>query len=917
MTLLAAFQVLLARYSGQEDIAVGVPIAGRARPEMEGLIGFFVNTLVLRGDLSGEPTFPRACWRGCASGRWRRMRIRTCRSRSWWRSCTRSATSARNPLFQVMLVLQNTPPCAAGARRGCGAQRSSRGRSETREVRSDAVDDRDATGCCDGGPGVRARICSSAATIERMAGALAGAAGGHRRGPGHGDLAPAAADDGGAARSCWRRGMRRRAAGPRDACIHELFEQQAARTPDAIAVALRRAAAHLRASSTRAPTGWRTTCARWASGPDVLVGLCLRALARDGRRAAGRSSRRAARTCRSIPAYPPRAPGRSCSRTRERRCCVTQSARSHTRLPRRRAPRGVPRREAGRIAARSPADAVRRRHGPANLAYVIYTSGSTGKPKGVDDRASRRSSTTWRGSQAPSRSRRTIACCRTTPVELRHLRARSSSGPSAARAQRVVVAEPRAANAHPAEIVDAAAARRHDRCSSCRRCWRPCSTRPGFGIATSRRHAVLRRRGARSGARRRNAFALKASADVVNLLRPDRDVRSVPRRFACTDDGRDRIGADRPADRQHARLRARRASGSRCRSACRASCTSAAPASRAAISAARSSTAERFVPDPFARRAAGAALPHGRPGAPCRADGTHRVPRPRRSPGQDPRLPHRARRDRGRAVRQPARCRDAVVRRAMRAGTARPAPGRRTGRARKATHPPTHGELRRLRCARGCPDYMVPSAFVHLDALPLTLRTARSTAGPCLRRGATQRPERRALVAAAHAGRGSWSRAIWPKLLESRARRRPRRLLRAGRPLAAGGTQVIARLARALRRRAAAARALRARPTGGRRSRCRSRLAERAERARAVRRPRRPAARTASCRAVVRAGAALVPRSQLRARQPAYNIAGALRLRGAARRGGARAQPLQARSSRGTRRCARRFAQRRRRAACR
>ena len=57
MTLLAAFQVLLYRYSGQDDIAVGTPIAGRTRPELERLIGFFVNTLVLRGDLSGNPVF--------------------------------------------------------------------------------------------------------------------------------------------------------------------------------------------------------------------------------------------------------------------------------------------------------------------------------------------------------------------------------------------------------------------------------------------------------------------------------------------------------------------------------------------------------------------------------------------------------------------------------------------------------------------------------------------------------------------------------------------------------------------------------------------------------------------------------------------------------------------------------------------
>jgi amino acid adenylation domain-containing protein len=56
MTLLAAFNVLLYRYTGQEDIAVGTPIANRDRAEMEGLIGFFVNSLVLRTDLSGDPS---------------------------------------------------------------------------------------------------------------------------------------------------------------------------------------------------------------------------------------------------------------------------------------------------------------------------------------------------------------------------------------------------------------------------------------------------------------------------------------------------------------------------------------------------------------------------------------------------------------------------------------------------------------------------------------------------------------------------------------------------------------------------------------------------------------------------------------------------------------------------------------------
>jgi amino acid adenylation domain-containing protein len=57
MTLLAGFQTLLARWTGQTDLAVGSPVAGRNWGEVEGLIGLFVNTLVLRADLSGNPSF--------------------------------------------------------------------------------------------------------------------------------------------------------------------------------------------------------------------------------------------------------------------------------------------------------------------------------------------------------------------------------------------------------------------------------------------------------------------------------------------------------------------------------------------------------------------------------------------------------------------------------------------------------------------------------------------------------------------------------------------------------------------------------------------------------------------------------------------------------------------------------------------
>ncbi|MBQ4880681.1 non-ribosomal peptide synthetase, partial [Pseudoalteromonas luteoviolacea] len=57
MGLHAAFSVLLSRYSNEQDIVIGTPVANREQAEVAGLIGFFVNTLVLRSDLSGKPSF--------------------------------------------------------------------------------------------------------------------------------------------------------------------------------------------------------------------------------------------------------------------------------------------------------------------------------------------------------------------------------------------------------------------------------------------------------------------------------------------------------------------------------------------------------------------------------------------------------------------------------------------------------------------------------------------------------------------------------------------------------------------------------------------------------------------------------------------------------------------------------------------
>ncbi|MBD1902823.1 non-ribosomal peptide synthetase [Trichocoleus sp. DQ-A3] len=105
MTLLAAFQTLLYRYSGQEDILVGSPIANRDRAELESLIGCFVNTLVLRTDLAGNPSFKELL-----------VRVRKIAIDAYVHQdlpfeklveLQSSRDLSYNPIFQVMFVLQN------------------------------------------------------------------------------------------------------------------------------------------------------------------------------------------------------------------------------------------------------------------------------------------------------------------------------------------------------------------------------------------------------------------------------------------------------------------------------------------------------------------------------------------------------------------------------------------------------------------------------------------------------------------------------------------------------------------------------------------------------------------------------------------------------------------------------------------
>ena len=115
MTLLAAFQLLLAKYSGQTDIVVGSPVAGRTRVETESLMGCFVNMLVLRSDLSGNPSFTELL-----------LRVKETSLRAYENQqipfemlveeLRPQRDLTRSPLFQVMFALESSKSVQSATR---------------------------------------------------------------------------------------------------------------------------------------------------------------------------------------------------------------------------------------------------------------------------------------------------------------------------------------------------------------------------------------------------------------------------------------------------------------------------------------------------------------------------------------------------------------------------------------------------------------------------------------------------------------------------------------------------------------------------------------------------------------------------------------------------------------------------------
>jgi amino acid adenylation domain-containing protein len=372
MTLLAAFQTLLFRYSGQEDFVVGSPVAGRSMLETEELIGAFVNTLALRADFAGKPSFREFL------GRVRTTTLGAFSNQDvpfekLVEELNPERKSNRTPLFQTMFALQNTPASEIAIEGLALTPLKIPDAKAKFDLTLEAEEETD---------GLRLSFeynseLFRAESINRMLGHFRNLLESIVADPAKRvtELTLLTDSEQDQILNQWNGN---RFPFPEDCCIHTLFEAQVERTPEKIAVEFQGESLTYRELNQRANQLAHALRKRGV-GPDTLVGICVH---RSIEMLVGMLG-----VLKAGGAYVPLDPANPADRL----AFMIEDAGLSLVLTQERLTSEIPvggaavlclDRDWPAIAAESDANPVLN-VGPTNLAYVIYTSGSTGNPKGV------------------------------------------------------------------------------------------------------------------------------------------------------------------------------------------------------------------------------------------------------------------------------------------------------------------------------------------------------------------------------------------------------------------------------------------------------------------------------------------------------------------------------------------------------
>ena len=372
MALLAAFQTLLRRYTGQDDILVGSPIAGRTRIETELLIGFFVNTLVLRTDLSGNPTF-RELLRRVQEVALQAYAHQELPFEKLVEELRPERNLSHSPFFQVMFVLQNTPTTTLNL---TGLTVTSLEVDREMAMFDLTLSMVEETNSLRGFIEYNTDLFD-AATISRMLGHWQTLLQGIVTNPDQrlSDLPILTEAERQNLLIEWNKTQREYS---KDESVHELFQAQVERTPEAMAVVFEDQSLSYRELNARA-NQLAHYLRKLGVGPDVLVAICLE-----------RSMEMVVGILGILKAggvYVPLDP----NYPRERLAFMLEDTQALILLTQRELMENVPNYSGKILCLDSDREDISRESQEnlsvqttsGNLAYVIYTSGSTGQPKGT------------------------------------------------------------------------------------------------------------------------------------------------------------------------------------------------------------------------------------------------------------------------------------------------------------------------------------------------------------------------------------------------------------------------------------------------------------------------------------------------------------------------------------------------------